>query len=123
MISIPPQARIFAHPIPMTADDDLDDHISACKEVGFDPFSGDLFIFKDMDATQIGILAYDGHGFQWCLKRFSSGTIAWWPSDDQVVQILPRELEIMLWGGNPKDSNLPPIWRPLHPIVDPQSTP
>jgi hypothetical protein len=100
------------------AQSDIDDQIAVCKESGLDPFSGDLFIFKDVEATRIGILAYDGHGFHWCIKRFSTGTVAWWPSEDKVMQLLPQELEIMLWGGNPRDLNLPPMWRPLHSRAD-----
>jgi len=118
MISIPPQARIFSHPIPIMAQSDIDDQISVCKASGLEPFSGDLFIFKDVEATRIGILAYDGHGFHGCIKRFSSGTIAGWPSEDKVMQMLPRELELMLWGGNPGDLNVSPMWRPLHSRAD-----
>jgi hypothetical protein len=64
MICIPPQARVFAHPKPITAESDTDDLISACKAMGLDPYSGDLFVFKDVEATRIGVLAYDGHGFE-----------------------------------------------------------
>jgi transposase len=117
MICIPPQARVFAHPKPITAESDMDDLISACKAMGLDPYSGDLFAFKDVEATRIGVLAYDGHGFEWCIKRFSQGTIAWWPSEDEVVQMLPRDLEIMLWGGHPREVHLPPMWRPLHAVT------
>jgi transposase len=101
----------------LTAESDMDDLISACKAMGLDPYSGDLFTFKDVEATRIGVLAYDGHGFEWCIKRFSQGTIAWWPSEDEVVQVLPRDLEIMLWGGHPREVNLPPMWRPLHAVT------
>jgi len=85
--------------------------------MGLDPYSGDLFAFKDVEATRIGVLAYDGHGFEWYIKRFSKGTVAWWPSEDEVVQMLPRDLEIMLWGGHPREVNLPPMWRPLHAVT------
>ena len=109
MICIPPQARVFAHPKPITAESEMDDLISACKAMGLDPYSGDLFAFKDVEATRIGVLAYDGHGFEWCIKRFSKGTVAWWPSEDEVVQMLPRDLEIILWGGHPMEVNVPPM--------------
>jgi transposase len=96
----------------------MDDLRSACKAMGLDPYSGDLVAFKDVAATRIGVLAYDGHGFEWCIKRFSQGIIAWWPSEDDVVQMLPRALEIMLWGGHPREVNVPPMWRPLHAVTD-----
>lgn len=118
MISIPVQAQVFANPNPITVESDIEDQISACKKSGFDPFSGNLFVFKDVEATLIGVLAYDGRGFQWCTKRFSEGRIAWWPNEDKVVQISHRDLQIMLWGGNPSKVKLPPMWRPLGPMAD-----
>ena len=57
MIGIPPQARVFAHPKPITADSAMDDLIAACKAMGLDPYAGDLFAFKDVEATRIGVLA------------------------------------------------------------------
>ena len=76
MISIAAQARIYVNPIPLTEESDIENQISACKKTGLDPFSGDLYAFKNVKPTQIGILSYDGHGFQWCIKRFSEETIA-----------------------------------------------
>ena len=113
MIYVPPQAQILSIPIPIAAKSDIDDQVAVCKKISLDPFSGNLFVFKDLEATRIGVLAYDGHGFNWCIKRFSSGKIAWWPSEEKVVQISPQDLQIILWGGNPKKLNLPAMWRPL----------
>ena len=70
-----------------------------CKRYRLDYFSGDIYAFRDENQTQIGLLTYDGHGIQWCIKRYSEGRISWWPHDTEVVQLLPRDLQIMLWGG------------------------
>lgn len=115
MIYIPPQAMIFTIPMPIASESDIDCQIAACKKTGLDPFSGSLFAFRDSEATRIGVLTYDGHGFYWCIKRFSSGKIAWWPSEDKVARISSHDLQIMLWGGDPKELNLPDMWRPLTP--------
>jgi hypothetical protein len=85
-----------------------------CRKNGFDPFSGEIFVFRDEDATHVGLLSYDGHGFQWRMKRFSDGNLAWWPSDSEIVPILPRDLQIMIWGGNPREIKLPDMWRPIN---------
>ena len=44
--------------------------------MGLDPYAGDLFAFKDVEATRIGVLVSDDHGFEWHIKRFSKGTVA-----------------------------------------------
>ena len=116
MIQIPAQAKVFVIPKPISVNEPLDDVIAACKECGFNSFSGHIFVFRDENSHQIGLLSYDGHGFQWCIKRFSKGTLAWWPSDTEVVQILPRDLQIIIWGGNPKEIKLPKMWNPIHEI-------
>jgi len=117
MIQIPVQAKVFILPKTISENEPLDDVISACNECGFNSFSGDIFVFRDEDSHHIGLLSYDGHGFQWCVKRFSEGKLAWWPSDtDEVVQISPRDLQIIIWGGNPKEIKLPEMWKPIHEI-------
>lgn len=85
MIQIPAQAKVFVIPKPISANEPLDDAIAACKECGFNSFSGQIFVFRDENSHQVGLLSYDGHGFQWCIKRFSKGTLAWWPSDTELV--------------------------------------
>lgn len=114
MIQIPPQAKIFSIPEPMLLDDDIDDYVTICKRYGLDPYSGEVFTFKDEEAIRIGVLSYDGHGMHWCIKRFSEGNVAWWPSEKKVVQISARDFQIMLWGGNPRQIELPGMWKPLH---------
>lgn len=70
-----PQARVFAHPKPITAESDIDDPISAYKAMGLELYSGDLFAFKDVESARIGVLAYDGHGFLSGVSRgFQLGT-------------------------------------------------
>jgi hypothetical protein len=116
MIQIPAQAKIFVFPELIMSIESLDAVIVICKKNGFDPFSGDIFVFRGEDSTYLGLLSYDGHGFQWCVKRFSEGKLAWWPNESEIVQILPRDLQIMLWGGNPNKTELPKMWKPIHNI-------
>ena len=116
MIYIAPQAKVYLFQNLLSLDDPIEYHTSICKRHGFDTFSGDFFVFRDNDNTHIGLLSYDGHGFQWCLKRFSSGKVAWWPDEKDVVQISPRDLQVLLWGGNPKEIELPEMWRYVHKI-------
>lgn len=112
MIQIPVQAKVFIITSPISTDEPLDYIIALCKKHGLDPFSGEVLVFRSDDYHQIGLLAYDGHGFQWCIKRFSEGRLEWWPDGAEVVQILPRDLQLMLWGGNPDKIKLPEMWPP-----------
>lgn len=116
MIQIPSNATIFVVPKIICANEALDDVIAACKMCGVNPFSGDIFVFRDENFHHIGILSYDGQGFQQCIKRFSEGSLTWWPSDTEIVQIMPRDLQVMIWGGNPKEIEFPQMWKTVHGI-------
>ena len=114
MIHVPPQAIVFAIPEPINFGLSVDQIAAICKRWGFDYFSGEIYAFRDEAGTQIGLLTYDGHGIQWCVKRGSEGKVTEWPSHDEAVQILPRDLQIMLWGGDPSTMDMPEMWRPIH---------
>ena len=114
MIYIPPQSIIFAIPEHISFDISIDQITGICKKYRLDHFSGDIYAFRDENEAQIGLLTYDGHGIQWCIKRYSEGKISWWPHDTEIVQLLPRDLQIMLWGGNPSKIKMPEMWKPIH---------
>jgi transposase len=47
-----------------------------------------------------------------CQKRLSQGRLAWWPSTPQVSHRLSaRELQLLLWNGNPEDAGMAEDWR------------
>ena len=55
--------------------------MSLCQQSLYaDPFSGHIFVFRNRKGTAVKLLVYDGNGFWCCHKRFSSGTLAWWPT-------------------------------------------
>lgn len=77
-----------------------------------DPFSGAVFVFANRRKTAIKILVYDGSGFWLCLKRFSKGTLSFWPKKDcNIYDISAPHLHILLAGGNPNDTYVPKDWR------------
>jgi transposase len=49
------------------------------------------------------------------LKRLSKGRFRWWPTEtDQSLEVLAaRQLQIILWNGNPEQVDLAPLWRPV----------
>lgn len=54
MIQIPAQAKVFVIPKPISANEPLDDVIAACKECGFNSFSGQIFVFRDEIPIKLG---------------------------------------------------------------------
>ena len=59
-------------------------------------------------------LVYDGLGFWLCIKRFSKGKLAWWPSTiEQTEAITSKELNIILHQSNPRFVKIPKDFSPV----------
>ena len=44
--------------------------------------------------------------------RFSQGRLNWWPTSAQAAaRLCARELQILLWNGNPEDAGMADDWR------------
>ena len=79
-----------------------------------EPMDGALFVFRNKQGHMLRILYYDGSGFWLCTKRLSSGRFSAWPEADGTVpasELLARELQILLWGGDPASGDFPKLWR------------
>ena len=90
------------------------DGLSAlCRQrIGEHPFGGAIFVFRNRRRTSLKLLCYDGQGFWLCQKRFSKGRLKWWPATPQAsISLSHRELQILLWNGNPKAVDLVDDWR------------
>ncbi len=67
---------------------------------------------RNRRGTSLKLLCYDGQGFWLCHKRLSKGRLKWWPSTPQAsISLSHRELQILLWNGNPKAVDLVDDWR------------
>jgi transposase len=56
----------------------IDGLAGVCRQViACDPFSGQVFVFRNKRKTAIKILIYDGQGFWLCQKRLSKGRFIW----------------------------------------------
>jgi transposase len=116
MIQIAPQMRILLAVEPVDFRKGIDSLARVCREgLHSDPFDGALLVFRNRRATAIKILVYDGQGFWLCLKRLSSGRFRWWPANGgmQIHPIEARELQLLLWNGNPGQTAMAPLWRRL----------
>ncbi len=113
MLQLTPQSRVFLAVEAVDFRRGIDGLSALCRQqIGEDPFAGAIFVFRNRRGTSLKLLCYDGQGFWLCQKRLSQGRLKWWPSTPQAsVSLSPRELQILLWNGNPKALELAEDWR------------
>lgn len=113
MLQLTPQSRVFVAIEPADFRRGIDGLAALCRQrLREDPFTGAIFVFRNRRSTALKLLCYDGQGFWLCQKRFSQGRLSWWPNSAQASQRLSaRELQILLWNGNPEDAGLADDWR------------
>lgn len=116
MLQITPQQKFFLIVEPLDFRKGIDAIAATCRQrLSADPMSGVMFIFTNKKRTAVKILVYDGQGFWLCIKRFSRGRLAWWPSLGSVTYTIPAsELQILLYQGDPTHAKIAPDWRRIH---------
>ncbi len=115
MLQLSPQHRIFVCVSAVDFRKGIDGLGGYCRRhLQQDPMSGAIFVFRNRRRTAIKLLVYDGQGYWLCIKRLSSGRLQWWPqSAHDTHPIQARELQILLWNGNPEQAQLADDWKPL----------
>ncbi len=116
MLQITPQMRVLVAVDPVDFRKGIDGLGGLCRvHLQHDPFSGCVFVFRNRRGTSIKLLVYDGQGFWLCQKRLSKGRFRWWPKSatDAVRELEARELQLVLWNGNPRQAAMAPMWRRL----------
>ena len=118
MIQITPQMRVRVAIEAVDFRCGIDGLAQRCRaNLGADPFTGTVFVFRNRRQTAVKVLVYDGQGFWLCHKRLSRGRFQWWPRhDSQASQTLAaHQLQVLLSAGNPAGTQAPPDWRPVGP--------
>ena len=116
MLQITPQMRVLVAVAPVDFRKGIDGLGGLCRvHLRQDPFSGCVFVFRNRRGTAIKLLVYDGQGFWLCQKRLSKGRFHWWPESaaDTVRELEARELQLVLWNGDPQQAAMAPMWRRL----------
>jgi transposase len=113
MLQLTPQSRVFLAREPVDFRRGIDGLCALCrKHLAGDPFDGAIFVFRNRRRTGLKLLCYDGQGLWLCHKRLSAGRLCWWPAGAEAsVRLAPRQLQILLWNGNPESVELPEDWR------------
>ncbi|NJN64566.1 MAG: IS66 family insertion sequence element accessory protein TnpB [Acidobacteria bacterium] len=115
MIQVPAQASVFVMHDSVNFRRGIDGMAAIAREVlKKEPMSGAFFVFRNRGRHMLRILFYDGGGFWLCTRRLSKGTFTHWPSEDgsgPCSPLLARELQVLIWGGDPSSCSFPELWR------------
>ncbi len=116
MLSLTPQMRILVAVDAIDFRNGIDGLAGICRNrFQKDPLSGCVFVFRNRRGTSVKILVYDGQGFWLCQKRLSKGRFRWWPESvsEALNKMEARELQLVLWNGDPSRAGLGPLWRAI----------
>ena len=115
MIQLTPQMRLLVAVEPVDFRRGIDGLCRLCRDLGADPFSGCLVLFRNKRATALKALCYDGGGFWLCQRRLSAGRFASWPrAGGALTQLDVLQLQALLWNV-PAMPAAAPAWRPVTP--------
>ena len=118
MIQITPQMRLLVAVEPVDFRRGIDGLARLCRELGCDPFSGALVVFRNRRATAIRVLCFDGQGFWLCHKRLSNGRFGYWPEPGGPAGLRALDalqLSALLWNGPWTQVAGGAVWRGVGP--------
>lgn len=115
MIQVPANATVVLMHEPISFRNGIEGTAAVARVVlQREPMDGALFVFRNKRGHMLRVLYYDGSGFWLCTKRLSKGRFSAWPQGDGVSpssMLLVRELQVLLWGGDPASCEFPELWR------------
>lgn len=115
MLKLTPHQRLLLAVEPADFRRGIDGLAAICNQkLKIDPLSGAVFAFVNRKHTAVKLLIYDSNGFWLAMKRFSSGKLAWWPSDAKgAMEVQAEALSVLLSQGDPRFMFTPLPWRKI----------
>lgn len=114
MIQIPANATVFVMHDAISFRNGIDGTSAITRLIlEKEPLDGAFFIFRNKRGQCLRILYYDGSGYWLATKRLSKGTFnSCWPKGPGKCQnLLVRELQVLIWAGDPASCRFPELWR------------
>jgi len=113
MIHITAQMRVLVAIEPVDGRKGIDSLVRVCQgQLGEDPFSGCVFVFRSRRGTSIRLLSYDGQGYWLAQKRLSKGRFRWWPEATSPAKALEAyEAQLLMVAGDVSRVCAAPMWR------------
>ncbi len=115
MIQIPATANVLIMHEPISFRNGIDGTAAVARVVlEKEPMDGAFFVFRNKRGQMLRILYYDGSGYWLCTKRLSKGCFSAWPKGAGIGRcspLLARELQVLIWGGDPESCVFPDLWR------------
>jgi hypothetical protein len=113
MIQVPAHAAVFVMHESVSFRKGIDGMAGIAREVlRQEPMSGAFFVFRNRGRHMLRVLFYDGGGFWLCTRRLSKGRFSNWPTGEgPSSSLLARELQVLIWGGDPSSCSFPALWR------------
>jgi transposase len=81
-------------------------------ELGLDPHSGVIVVFRSRKADRIKFLVWDGSGLVMTYKRLESGSFAWPELRDGTMRLEPAQFEALFAGLDWRRVHAPQIRAP-----------
>jgi len=113
MLQLSTQSKIYLALEPVDFRRGVDGLGAICRQhLQHNPMSGNIYVFRNRRATALKILFWDEQGWWLAMKRLARGKFHWWPKGDEAALALnARQLQTLLWNGNPEQAAFQPEWR------------
>lgn len=97
MLALSPTIRYFLYRSPADMRYGINSLAGLVRnELGFDPMSGDVFVFLGKRRNQIRLLQWDRDGFAMYIKKLEQGTFEWPRGEEALVS--SYQLTLLLQG-------------------------
>lgn len=104
MLSLPSLVKIYLHAAPVNLHFTFDRLAGIVREeMGQNPLSGHLFVFRNRRGDRVKLLFWDDDGYVIFYKRLEKGVFCFPAADanTRAVQVSISDLSLLLWGIEP----------------------
>ena len=101
MLTLPSLVRVYLHVQPVNLHFGFDRLANLVREeMGYDPLTGHLFVFRNRRGDRVKLLFWDDDGWVIFYKRLEMGVFRFPRTADGVagVRVTASDLSLLLWG-------------------------